>query len=121
MTTLYIVRHGQYATPKGIIPYRLPGFHLAPEGVAQAQALAKRLSSEPIVAIYTSPLERTQETAQILGVPHHLIPVVDDRLIETRSPAQGMTPAEIAKHGADDWSGFDSAWYKENNAEHHKI
>lgn len=117
MTTLYIVRHGQYSTPTGIIPYRLPGFHLAPEGIIQAQKVAEQLKTEPIVAIYTSPMERTQETAQILAIPHNLTPVVDQRLLETRSPAQGLTEAAIKAIHPYDWSVYDSDWYKENNAE----
>jgi probable phosphoglycerate mutase len=37
--------------------------HLNDEGNAQAQALAERLGAEKITAVYSSPLERCQETA----------------------------------------------------------
>jgi probable phosphoglycerate mutase len=42
----------------------MPGVRLGPEGRRQSEALAARLSRERIAAIYSSPLERAQETAQ---------------------------------------------------------
>lgn len=40
--------------------------HLAPEGIAQAEAAAERIAAlhRPPVAVYASPLERTMETAK---------------------------------------------------------
>ena len=47
---------------------RLPGFHLSARGVRMAQATAKYIATVPqmrgITAIYSSPLERTRETAR---------------------------------------------------------
>jgi len=42
---------------------RTPGVHLNEEGNAQAAALAERLASLAIAAVYSSPLERARETA----------------------------------------------------------
>jgi len=47
-----------------------PEVHLNDEGRAQAAALGQRLASAKIDAIYSSPLERTVETAQAI-VEHH--------------------------------------------------
>ncbi|HEV2072263.1 MAG TPA: histidine phosphatase family protein [Thermomicrobiales bacterium] len=69
------VRHGEsqanldqmFANRVGI-----PG-DLTPAGVAQAHALAESLAPEPVTHVYTSPLDRARQTAEIiaktLGVP----------------------------------------------------
>ena len=50
----------------------MPGVRLNERGRAQAQTLAERLAGLPIVAVYSSPLERTLETAEpiarLLGI-----------------------------------------------------
>jgi len=117
MTTLYIIRHGKYLTPKGVIPYRLPGFHLAPEGIVMVEKLADQLREVPFTAIYTSPMERTQETATILAKPHGLVPLVDVRLLEVRSPAQGLTVPEIEAITPFDWNIYDTDFRKAGNGE----
>jgi probable phosphoglycerate mutase len=49
-----------------------PGVHLNRDGRAEAAALAARLASYPLQAIYASPLERAQETAAFVAGPHGL-------------------------------------------------
>ena len=61
-----------------------PGVHLNDEGRAQAAALAQRLAEVPLAAIYSSPLERTLETAQPLARAHSLTVQVRDRLGEAQ-------------------------------------
>lgn len=117
MTSLYIIRHGKYLTPDGVIPYRLPGFHLAPEGVAMVEKLAGQLLEVPFVAIYTSPMERTQETAAIIAKSHGITPQIDERLLEVRSPAQGLTVPEIEAITPFDWRMYDTQWRKAGNGE----
>jgi probable phosphomutase (TIGR03848 family) len=46
---------------------RMPGVHLSAQGQQQAQRLADRLATLPIVAIYSSPLERTMQSAKPLA------------------------------------------------------
>src|SRR5262249_46925343 len=67
VTVLLLIRH---AVPDGTgkrLSGRTPGIHLSPDGRRQAEALAERLSAVPIAAIYSSPLERCVETAEVLG------------------------------------------------------
>ncbi|MDQ6765955.1 MAG: histidine phosphatase family protein, partial [Verrucomicrobiota bacterium] len=45
---------------------------LSGEGREQARRLAARLSDERVAAIFSSPLQRTAETARILATPHAL-------------------------------------------------
>lgn len=117
MTTIFLVRHGQYSSPTPVIPFRMPGFHLSDEGKKQAQNLANSLKNKAITALFTSPMERTQETAAILGATLGLEPYIDKRLLEVRSPLQGMTKAEIEAIHVWDWSIYDSAWYQERQGE----
>lgn len=81
MPTLVLVRHG--VTPA--TGSRLGGHtdaSLSPKGVGQVEAAATRLAGLPVVAVHTSPIVRTRETAAILAAAHGLEPVVADGLIE---------------------------------------
>ena len=67
-TTIHFVRHGEVDNPNHVLYERLSGFHLSARGVRMAQATAKYIAAVPqmrgITAIYSSPLERTRETAR---------------------------------------------------------
>src|SRR5258706_16030949 len=65
MTELLLIRHAVNDFVKtGKLAGWTPEVHLNEEGKAQAAALGLRLAKTKIDAIYTSPLERTVETAQ---------------------------------------------------------
>lgn len=63
-TLLLLVRHGETPTTGTVLPGRAPGLHLSDRGRAQAERVAERLEGLPLDAIYSSPLERTRETAE---------------------------------------------------------
>lgn len=69
-TLVVLVRHGQTTTTGKVLPGRAKGLHLSERGTAQAEAVAARLAKlshagrSPITAVYSSPLERTRETAR---------------------------------------------------------
>ena len=67
-TTIHFVRHGEADNPNHVLYERLSGFHLSARGVRMAQATARYIATVPqmrgITAIYSSPLERTRETAR---------------------------------------------------------
>jgi len=68
MPLILLVRHGENNyVKKNILAGRLPGVHLNEKGRSQAQAVAERLKSVPIKALYSSPLERALETAELLS------------------------------------------------------
>ena len=68
-TLVLLVRHGRTSTTGSVLPGRAPGLHLAPEGVAQAEAAAARIGAlKKVDAVYASPLERTRETAAPIGM-----------------------------------------------------
>jgi probable phosphomutase (TIGR03848 family) len=65
--TVLLVRHGRTnANASGVLAGWTPGVTLDDHGVQQARALAQRLSVVPIAAVVSSPLERCQQTAQLL-------------------------------------------------------
>lgn len=66
MTVFHLLRHGE-PTVFGRINGRLPGVGLSAKGRAEIAAVARRLAREKIEAIYSSPLQRTRETAEILS------------------------------------------------------
>lgn len=61
-----------------------PDVHLNEQGRTQASALAQHLAEVPLAAIYSSPLERTMETATPLAKTHGLTVEVRRSLGETR-------------------------------------
>jgi len=73
MAELLLIRHGENNyTKKGKLAGWTPGVHLNEVGQAQARALAERLAKAPLKAIYSSPLERTIETATPLAKAKNL-------------------------------------------------
>lgn len=102
-TTIHFVRHGKVYNPDHLLYERLPGFHLSDIGLRMAQATADYIATDPSmntsVAVYSSPLDRTRETAaEILmrlngrrerhgETPLELI--TDDRIIEAGNNFRG--------------------------------
>jgi probable phosphomutase (TIGR03848 family) len=68
MTTFLLIRHALHRLGGDTIAGRLPDVSLSAEGASQAAQLAARVAAVPLEAIYSSPLERTWETAAPLGV-----------------------------------------------------
>jgi probable phosphomutase (TIGR03848 family) len=63
-TLVLYVRHGTTPTTGAVLPGRAPGLHLAEAGRDQAERVAARIASlGDVAAVYTSPLERTRQTA----------------------------------------------------------
>ncbi len=103
--TIHLARHGEVENPKGVIYGRLPGYHLSERGKRQAEAAAEYLADNAVGAVWASPLERAQETAQPIAARHELEIVTDDRLIESASHFEGVgrTLWAIVKDPANWW------------------
>ena len=84
MMNLLLIRHATNDWVGEKLAGWTPGVHLNDEGRAQAVALAARLAEVPLAAVYSSPLERTMETAQPLAEAHGLTIQVREQLGETR-------------------------------------
>lgn len=72
MTTFFLVRHAVTAHTGHKLSGRMPGVHLSDEGREQAEAVAARLERVPIHAVYSSPIDRTIETARPIAARHGL-------------------------------------------------
>lgn len=93
---IYLVRHGQKESIMGD-----PG--LTRSGIKQAEKTAAFFSNIPVDHIASSPLKRTQQTAEIIAAPHNLPVKIDPRLIERAS--WGDDPMQS-------WQHFLANWYK---------
>lgn len=81
-TTLHLLRHGEVHNPRGIVYGSLPGYGLSERGRAQADAAATHLADRRVRAIYSSPLGRARETAEVVAAKLGTGVVLDDRLGE---------------------------------------
>ncbi len=100
--TIYLIRHAQptslgNATLRYDVP---PGPPLSAEGRAQAAMAANFLTPHPPTVIYTSPLDRALQTAQIISAQLGVPLAIDERLAEHR---REETPDQVAARVADFW------------------
>lgn len=91
MPLILLIRHGEndYVKERRL-PGRIPGIHLNKQGRKQARRVAEFLRDAPIKAVYSSPLERTMETA---------LPIADCLGLEV-IPRNGLVETDIGK-----WQG----------------
>jgi broad specificity phosphatase PhoE len=95
--TVHFVRHGKVFNPNEILYGRLPNFYLSDEGREQARATGQYFAQADITAFYASPMERAQETANIILQAHHIPHTLhtDERIHESFTPHQGKPVAEV--------------------------
>lgn len=95
-TTLLLIRHGQTSWNALGKIQGCTDIALEPSGIYQAELLSKRLDGN-FTQLYTSPLKRAYETAQILGKPNGLNPIPNDDLSEINFGSwEGLTFKEVA-------------------------
>lgn len=86
---IHLVRHGEVHNPAGVLYGRIPGYHLSELGHAMAAAAADSLAGHPVTALYASPLQRAQESAQPWAERFGLPIVTEERLIEPHNWFEG--------------------------------
>jgi broad specificity phosphatase PhoE len=91
ITVVHLLRHGEVSNPNGVLYGRLPGYHLSANGRLMAAAAADFFAERPVAALFASPLERAQETAQPVAERLGLEVVTDERLIESVNVLEGKT------------------------------
>jgi len=80
---IIFLRHGQAENNvKRILAGRTDGVPLTKTGIEQAERIAKYLNPLDISAIYSSPIERAKNTAEIVAENNSLDYQLDDRLTE---------------------------------------
>ncbi|MFD2245332.1 histidine phosphatase family protein [Pontibacter ruber] len=82
MTKLMLIRHATTDSVGKRFSGRTGSVHLNEEGKAQAEKLAQRLAHMPVKAIYSSPLERTVETAEPLARQLNIPTTIDEDFLE---------------------------------------
>lgn len=99
MGTILLVRHGENDwSKKNKLAGRIPGVHLNETGRQQAQAVAQRLATLPVRAIYSSPLTRCVETAAPIAEVHGLtVQQVDDLIEVDYGEWEGQKIKNLAK------------------------
>jgi probable phosphoglycerate mutase len=103
-TQMLLVRHGESL---GVTPLPLRDGQadppLDPVGEGEAELVGIRLSDEPIIAIYTSPLQRTAQTAAPLAARLGLEPSIEADLREVfLGDVDGLNLRVLAADGRDD-------------------
>lgn len=112
LTTVSLVRHGHIVNPEAVFHGRLPGFPLSAKGREQAAAAVAYLEKQPVVAIYTSPMERAQQTAEIIQAAFRSPPPVREEplLNEIYSPFDGRPHTEMEARDWDFYTGTDEEY-----------
>ncbi|HEX3687928.1 MAG TPA: histidine phosphatase family protein [Gaiellaceae bacterium] len=114
MTTILLARHGETDwNHEG----RFQG-HADPAlnatGRAQAAELAAELEAVELAAVYSSPLQRALETAEVVAAEHGLQPVAVDALREVDVGSwEGLTRAEVEARFPEQFAGwldYDQGW-----------
>ncbi len=106
---VWLARHGEVQNPSRVVYGKLPGFGLSDEGKCQAVRLADHLSEARIGMVFTSPLLRARQTAQIIASRCGLgVPTVLEDLTEWELGAywSGRTWEWIAHNQADEWRTY---------------
>ena len=104
---ILLARHGE--TPDNaagrILGRRDPPLSAA--GVSQAERLGRTLADAGLVGLWTSPLQRARQTAEIAGAALGLTPVVLDELVESaRGEWEGQAVARIRGQDPDAHAAF---------------
>jgi probable phosphoglycerate mutase len=82
MGVFHFLRHGEHGLLGKVLAGRMPGVGMTERGRAEIAAQAERLARDKIAAIYASPLQRTRETAEIVGARLGLPIAFRDDLLE---------------------------------------
>jgi broad specificity phosphatase PhoE len=114
VTTIFLARHGE---SDWNVARRFQGHSdrpLTERGREQAHALADLVASEEIEAVYTSPLSRARETAEIVAARVGLEPVALPELREVDTGSwSGLSRADVETRfpeGFTRWRSGGSGW-----------
>lgn len=115
ITIVHLLRHGEVHNPDHVLYGRLPGYHLSVNGRMMATAAADYFEGRPVAAVFASPLERAQETAQPVAERLGLAITTDNRLIESENVLEGksVSLASLALNPLNWrylWNPFQPSW-----------
>lgn len=79
---VHMVRHAEVDNPEHLVYGSMAGYGLSPHGLEQARRVGRYLGPRPIVAIWSSPMERCLRTAEEIASRSGVPVRVDDGLKE---------------------------------------
>jgi len=105
-TNIHLIRHGAVENPNNIYYGRLPRYGLSDEGQKQARSTGILLMDQaPISAVYSSPLLRARQTAEILVKDMNLYISYTRLLLESFTPYDGRPGKELEEKRWDIYTG----------------
>ena len=108
-TRLYLIRHGSTQLTAEDRFSGAENVFLSEEGHAQAERLALRLADDHIAAVYTSPLDRTLATAEVIARHHNLSPIPQEGLREiSHGHWEGMSRKEVEAQFPDEYTTWEA-------------
>lgn len=121
MITIYIIRHGQTDSNVRNTYLGHTDIPLNDVGIQQAKEASEKLKNIKFDAIYSSPLIRAMQTAQIITKPHKDIPITMSYGVKERDYGlfDDLTIDEIIDKYPNEHSGWLNNWieYKIPNGE----
>ena len=109
------MRHGETDSNRQGLALGRADVSLNETGRRQAELLAVALSSQPMVAVYASPLSRTVDTARPIASANSLTVEIDSRLIEMDvGELDGLAFNEVRER----YPGLLETWVSEGGAAH---
>jgi broad specificity phosphatase PhoE len=107
-TRVFLVRHGATQLTAENRFSGAVGVELSDEGRWQAARLGERLQDEKVVAIYSSPLSRTMDTARIIAGPSEVPIQTRDGLREiSHGRWEGLTRAEVEERFVGEYAAWE--------------
>ena len=108
-TRIFLVRHGATVLSAEDRFAGATDVDLSDEGRSQARRLGERLASEPIAAVYASPMKRTRETASLIAASHDKEINTKDGLREIdHGRWEQMTRAEVEAKYPDEYKAWEA-------------
>lgn len=89
-TVVHLLRHGEVYNPEKVLYGRLPGYRLSELGEQMAVRAAEALADRNIAQVFSSPMERAQQTATPVAEHHGLEIVTNEDLIEADNVFEGQ-------------------------------
>lgn len=93
---LMLIRHGQSKGNVDGVIYGKTDYDLTQEGRLQSEAVRQKLKYEKVDAVFSSPLKRAQNLAQLVASDHALQLYTDERISEMNYGVfEGLTLQEV--------------------------
>jgi broad specificity phosphatase PhoE len=89
-TVVHLLRHGEVYNPEKVLYGRLPGYRLSDLGEQMAVRAAEALADRNIAQVFSSPMERAQQTATPVAEHHGLEIITNEDLIEADNVFEGQ-------------------------------